>query len=112
VAGGDREEGARVVDEAGAAVEAGRLGHGGAKAQDRVGGVEEPPGCPDVHARVEAGERRDLAREGRLVHREEDEMEIGVLAVALEQRAQLLHVARRQRNVVPGVGAEASERVA
>ena len=75
VAGRDRQEGAGVVDEARAAVEAGGLGDGRAEPQHRIGGVEEPPRRADEDARVEPGERRDLARVDRLVDGEQDEVQ-------------------------------------
>ena len=64
---------AGVVVEAGGVVEAGRLGGALAKEAHSLGAVEEPPGRPEAQRRVVARERRELARVGRLVEREEDD---------------------------------------
>ena len=112
VPGRDRAERARVVDEAGRAGEARGLGHRGAEAPDRLGRVEEPPRRADVDRRIEAGQRRELAREDRLVEREQDEVEVRVGAEALEQRAQRVGELDPERDVMAGVRPEAPPRSA
>ena len=84
----DGEERAGVVDESGAAIEARGLGHRRAEAVHGVRGVEEPPRRADVDARVEAGERSDLAREDRLVDAEQDEVEVLLEAVGVRAAAE------------------------
>ena len=84
----DRAERTRVVDEAGGARESGGLADRGPEPPDRVGRVEEPPGRAGEHRRIEARERRELARPQRLVDREDDEVESRRGPEALEQGAQ------------------------
>ena len=104
--GGDRAERPGVVDEARCPREPGRLGHRGEKAPDGVGGVEEPPRHPDVHARVEPGQRRELARPDRLIDGEGDQVEARVGAEALQQRAQRVGELDADRDVMAGVRPE------
>ena len=76
-----------------------------AEPPDGLGRVEEPPRRADVQRRVEAGQRRELAREDGLVEREQDQME-RVRAEALQQRPQGVGELDAQWDVVAGVGAE------
>ena len=72
---GDRQEGAGVVVEADGVVEARGLGRLLAEAAHAFGAVVEPPGRAELAGRVVAGQRRQLARVGGLVEREEDDRE-------------------------------------
>src|SRR5664280_2304466 len=88
VARRDRQERAGVVDEAGGLREPDGLGEGLAEALDRVGSVDEPPGHPHVHRRVEPRQRAELAAVDGLVHREHDKAEGRVRPERVEHRLQ------------------------
>src|SRR5580692_8550214 len=88
VARGDGEEGAGVVVEADGVVEAGGLGGGFAEAHHAFGGVVEPPRGAEFDRREVASDGGEFAAEGGLVESEEDEREVGLVAVLREQRAQ------------------------
>ena len=67
-------------------------------------------GCADEQARVEPGERGDLARVVRLVDGEQHDVQARFESVALEQRTDAVGEPGRDRDVVPGVGAELPQR--
>src|ERR1700679_2494560 len=88
VAGGDGEEGARVVVEADGVVETGGLRGFLAEAHHSLGRILKPPGGAELERGIVAGERSKLAGVGRFVEGEEDEGETGVVAVSVEQRTE------------------------
>ena len=88
VAGRYGRKGAGVVIEADGVVEAGRLGGHLAETAHALRAVVEPPGRPELQRRVDAGQRRQLARVARFVQREDDDGEVALGADAVEQRLQ------------------------
>ena len=90
---GDRAEGARVVVEAGGVVDARglRRADGGSASCPRSLSWNHQGG-PRRTRGVVAGERRQLARVGRFVEREQQEAEARVVAVRVEQRLQVARV--------------------
>ncbi len=106
VAGGDGEEGAGVVVEADGVVEAGGLGGGFAEAHHALGRVVEPPGWAEFERGIVAGEGGEFAGEGGLVEGEEDEGEVGLVAVFREQRAEGADVLGGRGDVGAFVAAE------
>jgi len=106
----DGAERAGVVDEPGRPVETRGLRDDGAEPGDRLGRVEEPPGHPGIHRGVEARDRRDLAGEGRLVDREDHQVEALGGAEPFEQRPQPPGELGGHRDVVAAVRAVPRER--
>ena len=94
---GNGEERARVVIEAHGVVEARRLRGLLAETHHALGTVKEPPGRPQAQAGIVAGERRQLAAEGRLIQREQNDGEVALVAKAVEQRAQRVDIIGRPR---------------
>ncbi len=54
-------------------------------------------GGPELQARIVAGQRRQLAAVGGLIQREEDDRQLGLVAEAVQQRLQRVHVVGRHR---------------
>jgi hypothetical protein len=110
VAGRDRGEPPGVVDEPGAPVEPGGLGHRVTEPAHGARGVQEPPRRAQVYRRVEPGQRGELPGEHRLVQGEQHGAEAGMGAEALQQGPQQVGELGAQRQVVTGVRAEPAQR--
>src|SRR6266566_7980265 len=108
----DRAERARVVVEAGCLVDRRRFGRPLAEAPHAFHRIVEPPRGAEAHRGVVPRKRRELAAVRRFVQREQDEREPRIVAVTLEQRAQIARELRRHRNVAAHVGTEALEDLA
>ena len=106
VAGRDRTDRPGVVDEPGEIAQAGDLGHRSLEALDLRRVVQEPPGRPDVHRRVEPGQWGDLPAEHVRVDGEQHQVQVQVGAVSVKQRLQRRGVFQRNRDVVPGIRPE------
>ena len=103
---GNGKKCARVVVEADGVVEARRLGGLFAEPAHALGAVVEPPGRPELQRRVDAGQRRQLARIAGFVQREGNHGEVGFGADAVEQRLQPGDIVGAGRNIETLVAAE------
>ena len=106
VASRDGAEGPSVVVEARGLVDPRRLGGALAEPHHAEHGIVEPPRRSEPHRRIVARERGQLAAVRRLVQREQHERQSRVVAVRVEQRAQVARELRRDGDVSPTVGAE------
>src|SRR5437773_4837797 len=100
-------EGARVIVEAYRVVDPRGFGGLLAKPRHAFDGIVEPPGWSQTDGRIVSGERRQLARIGRLVEREQDQSKARVVAVRVEQLGQISRVFRGNRDVAALVWSEA-----
>src|SRR2546423_1153075 len=105
VPSGDRAESARVVSESCGVLDARRLRRLLAKSHHSLDRVMKPPRRAEQHRRIMTGQRGKLTTVGRLVQREHDEPKALVIAVGLEQWAQIARKLRRNGNVATAVGA-------
>ena len=109
---GNGEEGSGVVVESDGVVEAGGLGGQLAEAHHAFGAVVKPPGRSQAKAGVMPCQRRQLAAVGGFIQGKEDDGERGVVAEALQQRLQRVHVFGRHGNVGADVAAKAGKYLA
>src|SRR5215472_8136280 len=105
VTGRHRKERARVVVEAHGVVKAGRLERQLAETSQALWPVLEPPGGTESQGRVMTRKRRQLARVGALVQREDDQLQVVLIAEAIEQRLQSTDKVGGPRNVGAAVAA-------
>ena len=102
-------ESARVVVEPRSLVDRGRFGCLLAKPPHPFHRIVEPPRGAEAHRGVVAREGRELAAVRRFVQRKKHERETRIVAVGVEQRAQIARELRRHRNVAALVGTEPLE---
>ena len=105
----DGAEGAGIVDESDGVVDARRFRRLLAEAYHSLDRIMEPPRRPEPYRGIVSGDWRQLTRIGRLVEREKDERERGIIPVLAEQGAKVSRVLCGDGDVGPLVHAEPLE---
>src|SRR5437588_2187263 len=101
----DRAERARVVVEADRVIETRSFGGELAETAHAFRRIVEPPRWSEPQYWVVPRERREFARIGSLVEREQDERQVALVAEAVEQGFQRAHIIGSRRNVGAHVAA-------